>query len=388
MMIQIMKWYQFVIFFSIFLALHGVINYYIFYRFWQILPQNIFFRSVYVFLALFLASSYVVGRSLEKIIYGKLSDILIWTGSFWFAYMLYFFLFLVLIDLIRVVFLYIPVDSDWMYENKIKWIIAGIIFFVTNALVLVGYFNAQKPNIEKLKVEIGKKGSDIRIAFISDIHLGHVVANGQLKKLVELVNEQNVDIVLLGGDVIDEDIAPVVEKDMGLLLEKFSSKYGTYAIAGNHEYIGGIENAIVFFNKHRIKFLRDESVLVDNKFYIVGRDDKSVKQFKNERRKEVKELVSGIDFSKTIILLDHQPYSLKNSYSNGIDLQLSGHTHHGQMWPLNFITSLIYEVSTGYKKINNTNFFVSSGFGTWGPPIKIGSSSQIVIIDVGLVSID
>ena len=87
-----------------------------------------------------------------------------------------------------------------------------------------------------------------------------------------------------------------------------------------------------------------------------------------------------MDRSKPVILLDHQPFNLEKSVKEGVDLQLSGHTHHGQLWPLNYITSAIYEVSTGYRKIENTHFYVSTGFGTWGPPIRLGNRPELVNI--------
>jgi predicted MPP superfamily phosphohydrolase len=99
-------------------------------------------------------------------------------------------------------------------------------------------------------------------------------------------------------------------------------------------------------------------------------------------RKSLDTLVSGIDKSRFTVLLDHQPYNLNDAVENGIDLQISGHTHHGQMFPFNFITKAIFEVSRGYKQIENTHFYVSTGFGTWGPPIRVGNRPEIVVFNI------
>jgi len=123
--------------------------------------------------------------------------------------------------------------------------------------------------------------------------------------------------------------------------------------------------------------LRDSATLINNSFYLIGREDRT-----NNRRKNILSLLDSVDKSKPIILLDHQPFNLSESADNDIDLQISGHTHHGQLWPFNFITKAIYEVSSGYKKIKNTHVIVSNGYGTWGPPMRLGNRPEILIIDL------
>jgi uncharacterized protein len=123
-------------------------------------------------------------------------------------------------------------------------------------------------------------------------------------------------------------------------------------------------------------------VLVDNSFYLVGREDRSIGQFTGKRRKDLGGIMKGMDRSLPVIMMDHQPLQLQEAADNGVDLQVSGHTHHGQLWPASIITSLIYQVSYGFMEKGNTNYYVSCGFGTWGPPARLGSRPEVVHIHV------
>jgi hypothetical protein len=195
-----------------------------------------------------------------------------------------------------------------------------------------------------------------------------------------MINALNPDVVLLPGDVIDEDLGPVIQQNLGETLRKIRSKYGVFAVTGNHEYIGGVEPACKYLTEHGITMLRDKVISIQDSLYIIGREDLSIRQFTGKKRKNLKEIISGIDPSLPIILMDHQPFHLDEAAVNGIDLQLSGHTHHGQMWPFNYITNKIYEISWGYVRKGNTQFYISCGAGTWGPPVRIGNTPEIINI--------
>jgi predicted MPP superfamily phosphohydrolase len=185
---------------------------------------------------------------------------------------------------------------------------------------------------------------------------------------------------LIPGDIIDEDIAPVIHSNVGEKLKSFKAKYGAYAVTGNHEYIGGVHKAKAYLSEQNVNLLNDAFELIDDSFYVVGREDLTINQFTNHQRKDLHEIVEGADHLKPIILLDHQPFKLENAVNNGIDLQLSGHTHHGQLWPFNYITKMVFERSWGYLKKGNTHFYVSSGVGGWGPPIRTVNRPEIISI--------
>ena len=222
----------------------------------------------------------------------------------------------------------------------------------------------------------------LKIVFVSDVHMGTIIGPRRTNSIVNKINALNPDLILLGGDIVDEDLAPVIRNNLGDSLRKLTAPLGVIGITGNHEYIGGAEPAVKYLEDHGIRMLRDSSILIDDKFYIVGREDRDKPRFSGRERKEIGALMNGIDKSKPLILLDHQPFELDEKEKAGVDLTLSGHTHHGQLWPLNYITKAIYEVSWGYKKKGNTHVYVSSGVGGWGPPVRIGNRPEIVLINL------
>lgn len=172
------------------------------------------------------------------------------------------------------------------------------------------------------------------------------------------INALDPDLILLPGDIMDGEIDPVIRRDLGGYLRKFSSTYGTYAITGNHEYIGGVERACAYLREHSITLLQDEVVEVGG-IIIAGQDDLSSARF-GRHRSTLADLLANVDKKKTIILLDHHPKKLSEAEKNGVDIQFSGHTHNGQLWPLNLILKRLFELPTGYKKKGQSHIFVSS----------------------------
>jgi predicted MPP superfamily phosphohydrolase len=200
---------------------------------------------------------------------------------------------------------------------------------------------------------------------------------------VSVINSLNPDVVLMAGDIIDESVKPFVEQQMGETLKLLKSKYGVYSVLGNHEYIGeNGEQAVIELGKAGVQVLRDKTVKIGNSFYIVGRDDPSGERFSSEERKQLSALLGNIDSSLPIIVLDHRPTSLQEAKKSGADLQLSGHTHNAQIFPGQLITGIIYEKDYGYMKEGGFQLIVSSGYGTWGPPVRVGSISEIVDINL------
>jgi len=301
--------------------------------------------------------------------------------------MLYFFLLILSLDLIRLFnhfFHFLPKVFYTDY-GKTKLIIFYLSLAVVSLVVLSGFINARTARIKVLSYIIPKKVNGVkslRMVMVSDVHMGNLIAKRKTNRLVTKINELKPDIVVFAGDLVDEDLAPVIKNNLGEALTKIQSRLGVFAIPGNHEYIGGAEDAIKYLSEHGIIMLRDTSVFLENSFYLVGRDDRDKIRFTGKKRKEISELLYGIDKSFPIILLDHQPFNLNKAADLGVDLQLSGHTHHGQVWPFNYITNAMYDVSWGTKKIGETQYYVSSGFGTWGPPIRIGNRPEIVLINL------
>jgi predicted MPP superfamily phosphohydrolase len=374
----------FIIFFSVVLFLYTLINLYIFIRGWQVIPASTSVRLGYAVVSLILFGSFIAGRFLERVALSRFSSALVWIGSFWLGAMVYFFLILLAIDVVRLINSFIPfLPSFFTAGHEAKQIAAiGICGFVV-LIIIAGFINALKPRVKILELSIHKSVNPtkrLNVVVASDIHLGTLICKSRLEGIVEKINSLNPDLVLLPGDVVDEDLGPVIRENLGETLRKIRSKYGVFAITGNHEYIGGVEEACRYLADHGITMLRDSSIKIDNSFTIVGREDASIKQFAHKRRKSLEELMENVDTSRPVILMDHQPFRLEEAEKKGADLQLSGHTHHGQLWPFNFITKRVYELSWGYKKKGNTHFYVSSGVGTWGPPVRTGNRPEIVNI--------
>jgi hypothetical protein len=378
-----MKKINLIIFFSIALSVYALINYYIFIREWEAGGHNSSWRTIYIAAFLLLSLSYIAGRFLERYKISWFSSTLVFLGSFWLAAMVYFLFFALAIDILRLLNFILPFFPPSLSLNpeRTKEITSLIVVVVVSIIVLAGYINARTLRLKTFVLTIPKNGRSMKslnIAVASDIHLGTVVGKSRLEKIVERINALNPDIVLLPGDVVDEDIGPVIRNNLGETLRKIQSKFGVVAITGNHEYIGGVEPACRYLVEHGITMLRDSSIKIDDSLIIVGREDISIHGFAGKSRMPLRELMSGVDKSYPIILMDHQPFHLEEAEANGVDLQLSGHTHHGQLWPFNFISKKVYELSWGYKKKGNTHYYVSCGVGTWGPPVRIGNRPEIV----------
>ena len=380
-----MRKLSFAIFFTVALSVYALINFYIMLRGWQLLSFHPALRTYGLAITIAFASAFIVGRVLERVRLTWYSSVIVWIGSFWLAAMAYFLIIAMGADLLRLsnyVVLWFP-PSLTLHPDQAKDIVAILVVAVVAITVFLGHMNALHPRIRTLKLSVGKQvvGSKIlNIVAVSDIHLGTIIGKSRLKKIVALINSLNADLVLLPGDVFDEDIGPVIKENLGETLRTIQSKQGVIAITGNHEYIGGEEAACRYLSDHGIIVLRDSSIKIDDICTIVGREDLSIRQFAGKTRKSLGELMKGVDTRLPVILLDHQPFHLEEAEQHCVDLQLSGHTHHGQLWPFNYISQKIFEVSWGYKKKGNTHVYVSCGVGTWGPPVRTGNTPEIVNI--------
>jgi len=374
----------FVIFFSIVIVVYGLINTYIFLRGLQAIshgsPLRIWFTVIFWFLSL----SYIAARILERLALSWLTDGLVWIGSFWMGAMAYFFIILLAIDFLRLVNILIPIFPDILTRNLryTKQVVALIVVGIVFLTVIGARVNAMFPRVQTLELTIHKNSplKELNVVLVTDVHLGTIICNSHFTRIVKIINSLNPDIVLFAGDLVDEDIQPVIRQNLGETLRQIKSKYGIYGITGNHEYIGGVEPACNYLIVHGVTMLRDSIAKIANAFTLVGREDISIRQFDGKKRKQLSDLMNGVDTTLPVILMDHQPLHLDDVVGHGIDLQLSGHTHHGQLWPFNYISEAVYELSWGYKKKGSTHFYVSCGVGTWGPPMRTGNRPEVVNI--------
>jgi hypothetical protein len=379
------------IFILIFSTVFLSANFYVFIRGYQALPAFSWLKITYSILFWVLSISFIVSRATGQEKYFLIHTITTWVGTFWMVASLFFFVIVLTVDIIRVFnhFIhFLPLSNSPQYQ-LIKLILLCTSIFTVSSLLIYGNYNARHPKVVELKLKIDKPGGKhqkLRIAMASDIHLGTILNTTSLNRLTSSINSYHPDIVIFAGDILDEELSPIIRDDIGKPLKNIVSPLGVWAIPGNHEYIGNFAKAANYLKSLNINLLVDSTVLIDSSFYLVGRDDKDANRFAGKKRAELATLMSSVDRSKPIILLDHQPFKLYEGEKEGVDLQLSGHTHQGQFFPITLIVKRMYEDSWGYLKKGNTNIYVSSGYGTWGASVRIGTQSELVIIDVDFLN--
>ena len=281
--------------------------------------------------------------------------------------MLYLVMLFLVLDLGRLCHL---VPRTVLYGNW--WTVVGILAFVI-AIFWGGNYHYKNKVRVPIEVKTDKPlARTYKVVMASDLHLGYHNPRKELARWVDMMNAENPDFILIAGDIIDISVHPLMEEDMAAEFRRL--KAPVYACLGNHEYYSGEPNAQKFYREAGIRLLSDQSVEIDSAIVVIGRDDRT-----NLRRKSVRELVAQVDTSKFVILLNHQPYNLELAEEAGVDFQLSGHTHRGQVWPISWITDAIYECSWGSHRRGHTQYYVSSGLGIWGGKFRIGTQSEYVV---------
>ena len=376
--------YRMITFFTIVFIVYFSANLWLFYKGFSGIPELRKYKLIYFVSFAILSLSFIAGKILESTHSSVLSDILNITGGFWLGFLLYAVLLTVLADItLLAIRLSGLIDPEKVTSLKrLSYILSAVVAVV---LIIAGFINAITPVVRNYSISVAKDAGEItslRIASVSDIHLGSVIRKRSMRLLSGALEREKPDVIFLLGDIVDGDIGPVLRGDLLGYFKAPETKYGLYGITGNHEFIGGASRTIPYIESRGIRLLKDEVITLGGGIQVIGRLDRDSRGFGSGSRKPLSELVSVTDSSRPVILLDHQPFNLDETEKAGVDLQLSGHTHHGQMWPLNLITKKIYEVSHGYLKKGDTHIIVSSGFGLWGPRIRLGSRSEIVITDI------
>ena len=345
-------------------------NVYIFVRGLQALGHlSLVFRVTYIVLfwvcALLLFASFAV-RNAPQIPF-NIGHTIFTIGAGWLVFLLYMVIFLAFTDFVKLF------NKSFHYGFAIS-------LMLTMCILIYGYINYKLPNKQVINIFINKSittGDNLRIVAVSDWHLGFGTEKGQLKKNIDRINALKPDIIIIGGDLIDNSVVPVASQEMEKELNRLEAPLGIYMAPGNHEYISGLRQCEEYLKKTKIQLLIDSVVTLPCGLQIIGRND-----YSNRNRMTANELARITDTSKPIILIDHQPYNLNEAQQIGVDLQFSGHTHNGQIFPINILTNYLFEISYGYEKREQTHFYVSSGLALWGPPFRIGSNSEIVVFDI------
>ncbi|MBD9056363.1 MAG: hypothetical protein EGR36_10340 [Eubacterium ventriosum] len=279
-------------------------------------------------------------------------------------------------------------------KKSFKRYYAGIITMVfTFVYLCVGWYQAHHIWQKDYTIKTDKKVSNIKVALLSDSYVGTTFHGEGFAERMKEIEKQNSDVILVAGDFVDEDTTKEDMISCCKTLGSAKTKYGVYYVFGNHDkgyypdsYRGyGEADLVKKLKDNNVKVLQDENVLIDNRFCIIGRQDRSEEVEKNKGRATMSELTSSLDDSKFSIVMNNQPYDYANQAKSGVDLVVSGHTHGGQLFPLMNIenlTGLGDDRVYGYEKRDNTNFIVTSGISDWEIKFKTGCKSEYVIVNI------
>ena len=361
-----------------------------------------FSRMVINFIYSFFASSLLIAFFLPNI---KLKRYFNLVGNYWLGVLLYIILTVVIFDIAaRILYKKKKIRKD-KFSNR-RFVIAGAVCITIIATIsILGVINARIIRTTRYELDINKKTSNIKnlnIVMVADLHMGYNIGYKHISKMVDKINKENADIVVIAGDIFDNDYESIEKPDQMIrLLRNIKSKYGVYAVYGNHDIqekiLAGFtfnisndkESNILmdeFIKKSNITLLRDEFVLIDNSIYLYGRPDYEKPGRDIIERKTPEEITRIMNTDKPIIVIDHEPRELKELSEAGADLDLSGHTHDGQIFPGNIVSKIMWENSYGYLKKNNMHSIVTSGVGLYGPNMRVGTNPEITTIKVNFKS--
>jgi predicted MPP superfamily phosphohydrolase len=350
-------------------------------RIWMLIPGMIV-RVLFALIYLLLIAAFPLGDSLSRGLGVEGATVVRMAGYFSLPLLLYTMLSVLAVDLaVGLALLARVVSREKVRQRWFRRAWLFLVLVIPIAVVVVGAVRNNRPQVREYSIEVPQRSSQLRhlrIAFSSDFHLRETTARRFMDRFVEKVNAVDPDIVLIGGDVLEGNRQGGRRSEFEAGFRRLKSKYGVYGVLGNHDVWGADTEA--FFERSGIRLLQDTVVRVENAFYIVGRNDG-----RWGNRKSIHEIMEGCDGNLPVVVLEHRPTDLEQVSRSGADILLAGHTHNGQLFPVNVIAMRQYEVSWGYKLQNRTHVFVTSGVQVWGPPVRTAGVSEIVAIDVTFV---
>jgi hypothetical protein len=376
--------YGFLIFIGIFLTLYGLLHFYFYRKIIKAFHPSLPYHILIIIILIFLMMSPIIMRVIE----GKVPDIIYtittYSGYIWMGVIFLLFSFNLVVDLYQFI---IYILSRVFDSSLVKYIPPHrTVFLIIISLIafinIYGFFEAGRIKTEKIRLETGKLPTDIdllRVVQISDIHFSRTNGLKLASKITGIVKDLNPDILVSTGDLIDDGLKNVEE--IQDLFRRINTRYGKYATTGNHEFIAGIEKTSKFTKGCGFKLLRNETVKIDKFLGIAAIDDPGVNRNGVSPVPDERVILDALSDDRINLYLKHQPRVKKESIGK-FDLQLSGHTHKGQIFPFNYLVSLFYKYMNGlYELGNNSSLYVSRGTGTWGPPIRFLSPPEITVID-------
>ncbi len=373
---------------KIILALVVLLGIYVGWHLWRITPFGWPLKTTVLGLFLVWMASTFVGFAFMERIPVSTASVLYQVGCTWLIAFLYLVIVFLVVDIATLLPSFLVPHFSFLipHSSFLKDSLPGLLTVVTIVAVIMVWGGIQYHDKQREVVDIKTSKhleKPLTIVMASDLHVGYHNRKAELARWVDLINGEKPDLVLIGGDILDMSMRPVAE---GRYADEFRRiKAPVYTVLGNHEYYTGGRRAMVrgelsadnaerFFREAGITLLKD-SVAHFKGVDVIGRYDRT-----ELRRARLKDLAAGQQ--GYTIVLDHQPYRLEEAEQAGVDFQFSGHTHRGQVWPLSWITDVIYECSWGHLQRGNTRYYVSSGLGIWGPKIRVGTRSEYLVMQL------
>lgn len=352
------------------------------------------FAVVYLFMALSPVIAFLLPKSAVAIVIRRIS-------TYWIGIMLYSLLYVVLFDLLRLIAKHTKLKNTLLFSRGSVISIGSVVVACAGATCLYGIFNARNIKVNEYSVTVNKScGSDkhLKAVLVADLHMGYAIGVDHITNMVEKINQQDADIVIIAGDIFDNSYDGMDDPEgIKAQLKSIKSKYGVYAVYGNHDIDEKIlmgftfdwggkqlhnEKMTNFMKECNIKLINDESVLINDEFYLVGRRDTDKPGTEDGTRAEISELTKDLDKTKPIFVLSHEPDELQKTADAGADIDFSGHTHDGQLFPGNLTIGLFWENPCGMIKKDNMYSIVTSGVGVYGTFMRVGTDAEICSVDI------
>lgn len=352
------------------------------------------FAVVYLFMALSPVIAFLLPKSDVAIVIRRIS-------TYWIGIMLYSLLYVVLFDLLRLIAKHTKLKNTLLFSRGSVISIGSVVVACAVATCLYGIFNARNIKVNEYSVTVNKScGSDkhLKAVLVADLHMGYAIGVDHITNMVEKINQQDADIVIIAGDIFDNSYDGMDDPEgIKAQLRSIKSKYGVYAVYGNHDIDEKIlmgftfdwggkqlhsEKMTNFMKECNIKLINDESVLINDEFYLVGRRDTDKPGTEDGTRAEISELTKDLDKTKPIFVLSHEPDELQKTADAGADIDFSGHTHDGQLFPGNLTIGLFWENPCGMIKKDNMYSIVTSGVGVYGTFMRVGTDAEICSVDI------
>lgn len=361
------------------------------------------FRLIFAVIYVLLSTSLLTGFLIKNP--KSLHRILKITGNYFLGIFLYTLVIILLADFGRILLKYV-FHASWIHSRTAFTVAGAICVLLILLLSACGIFHAKYIKTTSYDVIINKtipERTSMKVVLLADTHFGYNAGVLHARELVRKINKQKPDLVCIAGDIFDNEYDAIRNPEkLEKTLRGIKSTYGVYACWGNHDLNEEILAGFTFKHKDgdlsdikdprmkkflkdsNIHILEDESVLINDQFYVIGRKDASLTEKIHETRKAPAQLTEKLDRDKPIIMIDHQPKELQELADAGVDLDLCGHTHNGQTFPGNFTIKLMWENPCGLLSKDNMTNITTSGAGVWGPAMRIGTDSEICSINIQL----